>query len=68
MAEPHIHTILQPKTGTWHYAVADLITNQAVIIDSVLDYDPAAGQLSTKSADELLALISEQRYTVSHIL
>jgi len=68
MSEPHIHTVFEPKTGTWQYVVADPITNQAVIIDSVLDFDPAAGQLSTKSADELLALISKQGYTVSHIL
>jgi glyoxylase-like metal-dependent hydrolase (beta-lactamase superfamily II) len=68
MSEPRIHPVFEPKTGTWQYVVADPTTNQAVVVDSVLDYDPAAGQLSTKSADELLALISKQGYTVSRIL
>lgn len=63
-----VHTIFEPKTGTWQYVVADPTTNQAVIIDSVLDYDPATAQLSTKSADNLLALVSKQGYTITHIL
>lgn len=63
-----VHTIFEPRTGTWQYIVADPTTNQAVIIDSVLDYDPASAQLSTKSAERLLALVSEQNYTITHIL
>jgi glyoxylase-like metal-dependent hydrolase (beta-lactamase superfamily II) len=68
MSEPLVDTVFESKTGTWQYIVADPTTKQAVIIDSVLDYDPAAAQLSTKSADYLLALVSKQGYTITHIL
>ncbi len=68
MPEPQVHTLFEPKTGTWQYIVADPTTNQAVIIDSVLDYDPGAAQLSTKSADDLLALVWKQGYNITHIL
>ena len=67
MAEK-VDTIFEPKTGTWQYIVADPTTKQAIIIDSVLDYDPATAQLSTKSADNLLAMVSKQGYTITHIL
>jgi glyoxylase-like metal-dependent hydrolase (beta-lactamase superfamily II) len=65
---PQVHTVFEPKTGTWQYVVADPTTKQAVIIDSVLDYDPAASQLSTKSADDLLALVASHGYTITRIL
>lgn len=67
MAEK-VHPIFEPKTGTWQYIVADPATQQAVIIDPVLDYDPATAQLSTKSADAVLALVSQHGYTITHIL
>lgn len=68
MTEPDIHTHYEPKTGTWQYVVADPVTKEAVIIDSVLDYDPATSQLSTSSADKLFAQVKERGYTVTHIL
>lgn len=63
-----IHTIFEPKTGTWQYIVADPKTKEAVIIDSVLDFDPASSTLSTTSADNVLAEISKHGYTITHIL
>jgi glyoxylase-like metal-dependent hydrolase (beta-lactamase superfamily II) len=66
--EPIIHTIFEPVTGTWQYVVADPSTKEAVIIDSVLDFDAATATISTGSADKLLALVAEQDYTVVRIL
>ncbi|OJI82462.1 hypothetical protein ASPTUDRAFT_148497 [Aspergillus tubingensis CBS 134.48] len=67
-AEPTIHSLFKPKTGTWQYIVADPSTSAAVIIDSVLDYDPETQIITTATADGLLSLIEEKGYTVQRIL
>jgi glyoxylase-like metal-dependent hydrolase (beta-lactamase superfamily II) len=66
--EPTVHTIIEPVTGTWQYIVADPDTKDAVIIDSVLNYDKEAGKLSTDSADQILQLVEENGYKVDYIL
>ena len=48
--------------------MADPVTEQAVIIDPVLDYDQATNVISTKSADRLLDLVLAEGYTVTLIL
>ena len=63
-----IHTAHEPKTGTWQYIVADTSTRKAVIIDSVLDFDPATSSISTPSADNLLDIVRKESYTVEKIL
>ncbi|GFF43298.1 probable metallo-hydrolase BURPS1710b_2304 [Aspergillus lentulus] len=66
--EPTIHNVFESKTGTWQYVVADPTTSTAVIIDPVLDYDPATQVITTESADALLSLIKEKGYKVDKIL
>ncbi|KIX07600.1 uncharacterized protein Z518_02253 [Rhinocladiella mackenziei CBS 650.93] len=66
--EPRVYTIFEPVTGTWQYVVADEATKDAVIIDSVLDYDKGNGRITTHSADQILELVADQHYTVSRIL
>ncbi|KAL5050596.1 hypothetical protein BDW71DRAFT_194366 [Aspergillus fruticulosus] len=66
--EPTIHSIFESRTGSWQYIVADASTRTAVIIDAVLDYNPATQEISTASADALLALIKKEGYHVSMIL
>ncbi|KAK8192472.1 hypothetical protein M8818_007640 [Zalaria obscura] len=66
--EPKIHTVFEPVTGTWQYIIADPSRKEAVIIDSVLDYDRDTGVISTASADKLLELIMGNEYMVSRIL
>jgi glyoxylase-like metal-dependent hydrolase (beta-lactamase superfamily II) len=68
IGSPLIHTIHEPKTGTWQYIVADPSTRKAVIIDSVLDFDPATSSISTPSADNLLEIVRKESYTVEKIL
>lgn len=65
---PKIHDIFEPVTGTWQYVVADPVTLKAVIIDPVLDYDPASQIITTEAADTLLALVSENGYCIERIL
>ncbi|KAH6705361.1 putative metallo-beta-lactamase domain protein [Leptodontidium sp. MPI-SDFR-AT-0119] len=56
---PEVYSSFEPVTATWQYIVADPETREAVIIDSVLDFDPSVNRLSTKSADQLLSIISQ---------
>lgn len=48
--------------------VVDPASRKAVIIDSVLDYDPASQVISTQTADSLLSLIVEKDYKIERIL
>lgn len=48
--------------------VADPTTNEAAIIDPVLDFDAATNKITTGSADQLLKLTEQQCYTICHIL
>jgi glyoxylase-like metal-dependent hydrolase (beta-lactamase superfamily II) len=54
-----IRPFYDPATYTLTFLVWDPETKDAVVIDPVLDYDPLASQTSTKSADELGAVIHE---------
>ncbi|KLU92839.1 hypothetical protein MAPG_11801 [Magnaporthiopsis poae ATCC 64411] len=66
--EPIVHSVFEPQTSTWQYIVADPATKAAVIIDPVLDYDPARNAISTKTADGLLAMAKEHSYAIEWLL
>ncbi|TFK18213.1 metallo-beta-lactamase [Coprinopsis marcescibilis] len=66
--EPAIDSFFEPATSTWQYVVSDPTTKKAVIIDSVLDFSPASGEISTKTADSLLAFIKQKGLEVIMIL
>ncbi|KAB5577853.1 beta-lactamase-like protein [Coniochaeta sp. 2T2.1] len=67
-SEPVVHNIFEPVTCTWQYVVADPFTSQAVVIDSVLDFDANKCTVSTSSADALLALIDKKGYHIDKVL
>jgi glyoxylase-like metal-dependent hydrolase (beta-lactamase superfamily II) len=67
-SEPNIHTFHEPVTGTWQYIVADPDSKDAVIIDSVLNFDAAASKISTESADYLLAQVDKLKYKIVRLL
>ena len=50
------------------YLVVDPATSEAVIIDTVLDYDHASGTISTETADGILSFIEEKGIKVRRIL
>lgn len=66
--DPHIQAWFDEATFTVTYLVGDPVTRQAAVIDPVLDYDPASGQVSTASVDALLAAASEGGWTITHVL
>ncbi|KAG7449545.1 Metallo-hydrolase/oxidoreductase [Guyanagaster necrorhizus] len=63
-----INCFFESQTSTWQYVISDPATLQAVLVDTVLDYDPAAGKVSTESADQLLAFIKKKNLKVLRIL
>ncbi|RYO78962.1 hypothetical protein DL766_007488 [Monosporascus sp. MC13-8B] len=67
-SEPAINHVFHPPTGTWQFVVADPTTKSAVIIDPVLDFDPAKATISTLTADALLTLVCEEGYKIEKLL
>ena len=52
--------IFEPCSNTISYVVTDPETRHCAVIDSVLDYDPAAGEISYQHADEVMAYIDAE--------
>ena len=65
---PEIQPFFDTATNTVTYLVWDKATKDAVIIDPVLDFDPAAARLSTTSADAVLAAAQERGLTIGWAL
>ncbi|KAJ1323369.1 hydroxyacylglutathione hydrolase [Microdochium nivale] len=66
--EPEVVEVFEPVTATWQYIVADPASRSAVIIDSVLDFNPTTATISTETADALLDTITHKGYTINMIL
>lgn len=64
----HVEAFFDPATFTYSYVVSDPHSRQCALVDSVLDYDPAAGRTSHHSADKLIAYVREHGLTVQWIL
>lgn len=65
---PAVTAFFDPATYTYSYVVRDPASQSCVIIDSVLDYDPASGRTKTQSAEEIVAFVREQQLTVAWLL
>ena len=68
MPLPEVLPFLHDDSNTWTYLVIDPATNDAALIDPVLDFDPKAGRTSTGSAEQLLATVRDRGATVRWIL
>lgn len=55
-------------TFTFTYVVYDETSKDAVIIDSVLDYDPNSSQTSSAFADSVIGFIKDKELTLHYIL
>jgi glyoxylase-like metal-dependent hydrolase (beta-lactamase superfamily II) len=65
---PTIKAFFDEATFTVSYVVSDPLTKVCAILDSVLDFDAAAGRTSTKSADEILEYLTQEGLTVAWLL
>ncbi|MGL4240599.1 MAG: MBL fold metallo-hydrolase, partial [Beijerinckiaceae bacterium] len=52
--KPIIHAFFDEPTKTVSYLVADPTTREAAVIDPVLDYDAAAGEVDVRSVETIL--------------
>jgi len=68
MLRPDVSAFFDHATNTVSYIVKDPRSQHAAIIDSVLDFDYAAGRTDTRSADALIAAVKERGLTVDWIL
>jgi glyoxylase-like metal-dependent hydrolase (beta-lactamase superfamily II) len=65
---PAIETYFDEATNAATHIVWDRATRKAAVIDSVLDFDPPSGAISTTSADRLLASIDRHRLEVDWLI
>jgi len=65
---PEVLPFYDPATSTISYIVIDPASNHAAVVDSVLDYDPKAGRVSTNSADVLIDAVRTRDLTIDWII
>ncbi|OAN94488.1 MBL fold metallo-hydrolase [Sulfitobacter geojensis] len=65
---PNVTAFFDDATNTVNYVVQDPQGSACAIIDSVLDFDHAAGRTDTRSADRIVAFIREKALNLQWIL
>lgn len=65
---PVVRSFFDEPTNTATYVVWDPATRKAAIVDSVLDFDAAAGRTNTASADAVIAYVQGEGLTVDWLL
>lgn len=65
---PTVKAFFDKATWTLTYVVYDSQTRDAVIIDPVWDYDPAASKMSTESLNVVEAFVKTENLNVHYIL
>jgi glyoxylase-like metal-dependent hydrolase (beta-lactamase superfamily II) len=65
---PDVTGFFDADTNTISYVVKDPASAACAIVDSVLDIDYAAGRLSTKSADAIVAHVRDRGLTVAWLI
>lgn len=68
MNRPDVKAFFDEATNTFSYVVWDPATHQAAVIDSVLDYDVAAGRIRHDSANALIAFVQSKGLTVQWVI
>ena len=57
---PEVTGFFDPETNTISYVVQDPTSDACAIVDSVMDIDYAAGRISYKHADKMIAFVQEK--------
>ena len=65
---PAVTAFFDSDTHTYSYIVRDPASQACVILDSVLDYDPASGRTKTEGAERIVAFVREQQLRVDWLL
>ncbi len=65
---PDIEAFFDEPTNTISYLVGDPDLHIAAVIDPVLDFDPASGEVDTRSADRILAHATDKGWRIAMVL
>ena len=68
VARPIVTPFFDEPTNTFSYVVQDPDSKSCAILDSVLDFDYAAGRTDVRSADEIIAFVRDHDLEVEWIL
>jgi glyoxylase-like metal-dependent hydrolase (beta-lactamase superfamily II) len=68
MPSPIVQHFFDEPTNTFSYVVRDPDSDACAILDSVLDFDYAAGRTDVRSADEIIAYVRDQGLSVEWVL
>lgn len=63
-----VHAFFDKVTSTCTYLLADPASKEAIIIDSVLGFDPVTTTVDTVGADQILAFANDKGYKIRRIL
>lgn len=63
-----IQHFFDPRTCTLTYVVGDDVTRKAVVVDSVLDYDPKNGRVWKESIENVARYLTENQLELLYIL
>lgn len=63
-----IQAFFDQRTSTLTYVVYDPDTKDAIVIDPVLDYDPAASTTWTESVDEVIGFLNQRQLKLHWVL
>lgn len=66
--QPEVTAFFDEPTNTASYVLRDPTSSHCAVVDSVLDFDAAAGRTDTRSADAIIAFIREQGLELDWIL
>ncbi|MEP2782835.1 MAG: MBL fold metallo-hydrolase [Pseudoruegeria sp.] len=65
---PIVRAFVDPQSNTISYVVKDPLSPACAIVDSVMEFDAAAGRLSYDSADAMIAHIKEEKLCLEWII
>ncbi|KPQ00178.1 MBL fold metallo-hydrolase [Marinobacter sp. HL-58] len=68
MTNPLVQHFFDEPTNTFSYVISDPDSNACAIIDSVLDFDYAAGKTDVRSANEIIDYIRNRNLKVEWII
>jgi len=68
MTQPIVQHFFDEPTNTFSYVVRDPDSQACAILDSVLDFDYAAGRTDVRSADAIIQYVRDNELTVEWVL
>ncbi|NYT59626.1 MBL fold metallo-hydrolase [Alcaligenaceae bacterium] len=68
MTTAQVQAFFDKQTATFSYVVYHSQDSACAVIDSVLDYDPKSGRVSTTSADDIIDFINTKQLQVQWLL